>query len=103
MVEMLKDERKVVRRGDKLIFTHYQEQEYDEKTRLNFLKAWKKEKAEKQKWLKEFEKHKKDAMDLAGRQLDLLRNQIIKDIENIDEGVDIWGNVLHCDDCAEDD
>lgn len=93
MAKLLRDDRKVVRKGEKLLFRLIQEQEYEGGMDKQLITSWQKELHDKNKWLSDFEAHKKLACEKAVEELTHMKTQIETDIKNIEDGMKIWTNI----------
>jgi len=94
MPEILKDERKVIRRDGKIIFVLNQEQEYPEEARENMIKEWEKELKEKEQWVEKFDVVLQAAKDMAEHELLGMKDKIEKDMEYIREALKVWSVVI---------
>ena len=95
MPEILKDERKVVKKDNgKFVFILNQEQEYESITRDNMIAAWKKELKEKQVWIDKFDEVLETAKAQTESELNVMKGKIEKDIEYIKEGLKIWTTII---------
>lgn len=94
MPEILKDERKVIRRDGKIIFVLNQEQEYPEEARENMIKEWEKELKEKEQWVEKFDVVLQAAKDMAEHELLGMKDKIEKDMEYIREALKVWSIVI---------
>jgi hypothetical protein len=91
--EILKvDERKVIRKGDKILFTLYQEQEYSEETRKNIVKDLKEQLKRNEEWLRSFEKIKIENIERLTRMLEDNKKKLEKDSEMLKKTIDLWEN-----------
>jgi len=94
MPEIIKDERKVIRKEDgSLLFILNQEQTYTEENRTKMLEACEKEIKEKTEWVKNFPKHLKASTDQVTQEMNSMKEKIEKDIEHLKEGIAIWSKV----------
>lgn len=93
MVEMLVNNRKVEKRGDKFVFSLHQEQEYPAEARASMLENWAKELKTKQEWIDKFEEHKALAIKTTSVQLETFKEKLLEDIENIKKGMTLWESV----------
>lgn len=93
MVELTKDNRKVVKTQEgKFIFQLEQEQVYDAVTVENMIKKWKEQKAQYETFLINFDNTMKQAHDRMTQELNAQKEKVLKEIENIDEGLMLWEN-----------
>jgi len=93
--EILKvDERKVIRKGDKILFTLYQEQEYSEETRKNIVKDLKEQLKKNEDWLRNFEKIKIENIERLTRMLEDNKKKLEKDNEMLKKTIDLWENPI---------
>lgn len=94
MVGMIKDDRRVIRKGDKLVFKLEQIQEYEPEVRVKLLEGWNKELKEKTEWLSKYDEHLEIAKKDVETQLGFAKKKIEKDIEDLKKGIQIWDNVI---------
>jgi len=93
MAKLLIDERKVVRRGEKLIFKFQQEQEYEKDMDKTLIENWQKEMHEKKSWIKNYPKHLEQAQKQVEKELIAMKDKMETDLKNIEEGIKIWSNI----------
>lgn len=96
MVELLKDERKIVKRGDKFIFYLEQQQEYPQEAVEQMIESWKKEVKEKEEWLKNKDKLIKEMNKAAKKEIKVrieqMEEQVKSDIASAREAIKLWTN-----------
>jgi hypothetical protein len=93
MVKLLKNERKLIEKNGKYIFTLNQEQEYEPETRTNMIAEWKKEIEEKEAWLKNKPQLEKTAIAEVKSQINSMEGKLKTDIRNAKEALKLWENV----------
>ena len=92
MVEVKKEERKVVVNRGNYIFTFEQEQHYDKKTVDNMIESWNNKKKELQMFLDNFDKTIEDGIKAMKAQMEQQKEKVMEDMENVDAGITLWGN-----------
>jgi len=86
------DERKVVKSGDKILFTLYQEQEYTEEARQNIIKDMEEKLKQSKEWVSNIEKIKVENVTRLVDMLEKNKLKMMKDIEFLEQGLDTWKN-----------
>ena len=103
MVELIKDERHVVKKGKEYIFTHNNKQKYTKEQVKNMLKSWEEENKKLQEFIDNYDKIYKTTMDDIKAQYDnmvkkvnddlqLRKSRSISQIKYNKEAIELWSN-----------
>ena len=91
MVELLKNERKMIKRNEgKFVFVLNQEQLYEPEAKDNIVDGWKKEIESKEEWLKNKDAIMQQGINELKGQFEKMEEQIENDIKSLKEAVEIW-------------
>jgi hypothetical protein len=93
MAEIIRDDRKVIRQGKDFLFKLNQEQIYTSEQRNNLLIDWRKELAQKEEWINNYDAMLEEAIKETNKFLENSKKKVAEDIENLKEGIRIWEDV----------